>query len=165
MSTPPPPPPGDHDPHRSGGPDDPAGQSFGHGSSQAPDHGSNQAPPSYGSGGYGAESAGYQGAPGYYGGSPGNERDNNLGVIALVTGIISLIICQPVGVVAIVYGRRAQQAAQAGTANNGTMGVVGFWLGVAAIVLLVVAVVLAIVLVAVGVLSLAAFVDATSTSP
>lgn len=92
--------------------------------------------------GYGQPGPGYQGAPGYYGGGAPNDRDNSLGVIALVTGIISLLVCAPLGIVAIIWGRKSQAAEAAGTANNGTMGAVGFWLGVVALVLMVLAVVL-----------------------
>ena len=101
-----------------------------------------QDPQGHGQQGYGQPGPGYQGAPGYYGGGAPNDRDNSLGVIALVTGIISLLVCAPLGIVAIIWGRKSQAAEAAGTANNGTMGAVGFWLGVVALVLMVLAVVL-----------------------
>ncbi len=152
MSTPPPPP--------SGSGDDPYGSS---GSSGAGDsrsgYGSGDAS-GYGSGGYGGGSGGYQGAPGYYGGSPSSDRDNNLGVVALVTGVISILVCGPLGIVSIIYGRKSQAAAAAGTANNGTLGTVGFWLGVVALIWFV----LVLALLAAGVISIAAFSNAT-TSP
>jgi hypothetical protein len=136
-----------------------------------PDHGQGQ--PDYGQHqpGYGQHQPGYgQGQPGstaypgaapsYYGGPPPNTRDNNYGVVALVTGIVGLLMCWPAGVVAMIYGRRAQAAERAGTADNGVMGTIGFWLGVAALVLMV----LAVILLAAGVFSLA-WLTSNSTSP
>lgn len=146
MSTPPPPP--------SGSSDDPYGTND--------QSGPGDAQSGYGSGdSYGSGSGGYQGAPGYYGGSPSGDQDNNLGVIALVTGIISLVICTPLGIVPIIYGRKSQAAAAAGTANNGTLGTVGFWLGVVALILLA----LAIILIAVGAISIGVLTGGTTTSP
>lgn len=160
MSTPPPPPPGTgDDPHGSGatsgqgdGPAQPPTGSSGYGPGDASGYGSGEAS------GYGG--GGYQGAPGYYGGNPSGEQDNNLGVVALVTGIISILICSPLGIVAIIYGRKSQAAAASGTASNGTLGTVGFWLGVVALILMV----LAIALLALGVISIGAL-SGASTSP
>jgi hypothetical protein len=114
-------------------------------------YGQGQQPGQYGQGQYGQQGGQYYpSAPGYYGGQPMNDRDNNFGVIALVTGLVGLLICSPVGIAAIIYGRKAQAAQAAGTANNGTLGTVGFWLGVAALALMV----LGILLLATGVVSL-----------
>lgn len=140
MSTPPPPPGGDDNPydynpqhgdssndssHRDQGYGDASQQGYGqqYGQSQS---------------GY---SGGYQSAPNYSGGQAPNTVDNNFGVIALVTGILGLLICQPVGIAAIIYGRKAKAAERAGRANNATLGVVGFWLGIVALVLMVLAIV------------------------
>jgi hypothetical protein len=149
MSTPPPPPPGDNDenPYTS----DPS--SSGSEPSQTSGYGSGS--PGYGSDtsayGSGQGSAGYQAAPSYYGGQAPNDAENNLGVIALVTGIISLVACAPLGIVAIIYGRKAQAATAAGRANNGTLGTVGFWLGVVAVALMLIAIVFFVVILGFGV--------------
>lgn len=140
------------------GPSDPSPQGSGgypHSSGGYPqDSGGHQ----QGSGGY-PPGPSFQSAPGYYGGPPTNDRDNNLGVVALVTGIIGLLICQPVGIAAIIYGRRSQAAQAAGTANNGSLGAVGFWLGWVAVALMV----LGILLFATGVLSLSLFAEDMNT--
>lgn len=94
---------------------------------------------------------GYQNAPQYQPGGPTPERDNSFGIIALVCGILSLVVCGPLGIVAIIYGRKAAGAQAAGTATNGTMGTVGFWLGVVGVALTVVLVVVFVVLMALGV--------------
>jgi hypothetical protein len=109
--------------------------------------------PQYGQQQYGQQGQYYPSAPGYYGGAPTNDRDNNYGVIALVCGIIGLLLCGPVAIVAIIYGRKAQQAQAAGTANNGSLGTVGFWLGVVTVGFWV----LGLLLLAVGVISLSTF--------
>lgn len=133
------------DPYGSPGPADPSSSPYG--SAPRYDAGSPQgSPPSY------------QGAPSYYGGPPPGTRDNNDGVIALVTGLIGIFLCQPVGIAAIVYGRRSQAAQAAGTADNGVMGTIGFWLGVVSVALMVVVV----VLFGAGILSLAMFSTATT---
>ncbi|MGB5952470.1 MAG: DUF4190 domain-containing protein [Ornithinimicrobium sp.] len=160
MSTPPPPPSGednpyDYNPQSGGGSGDgqPGGQGYG-GSGQQGHHDSAQQ--GYGQQGqqYGQSpsgySGGYQAAPNYSGGQAPNTVDNNLGVIALVTGILGLLICQPVGIAAIIYGRKAQAAERAGRADNGTLGTVGFWLGVVAVVLMLLAIVFLVVLFVVG---------------
>jgi hypothetical protein len=167
MSSTPPPPYGGGD-DQSQGSSDPYGspsqqggdQSYGSQQGGDQSYGSQQGgDQSYGSqqGGYSSTpaygSGSYQPAPGYYGGGAPNDRDNNFGVIALVTGILGLIVCSPLGIVAIIYGRKAQAAQAAGTANNGTMGTVGFWLGVVALVLLVVGIVAFIAFLSLGVIS------------
>lgn len=90
-------------------------------------------------------SGGYQAAPNYSGGQTPNDVDNNFGVIALITGIVGLVICQPLGIVAIIYGRKAQAAQAADRANNATLGTVGFWLGVVALILLVISIIFLVV--------------------
>ncbi|WP_153396604.1 DUF4190 domain-containing protein [Ornithinicoccus halotolerans] len=94
---------------------------------------------------------GYQSAPQYQPGGPTPERDNSFGVIALVCGILSLVVCGPLGIVAIIYGRKAAAAEAAGTATNGAMGTVGFWLGVVGLALTVIVIVVMVVMLALGV--------------
>lgn len=64
------------------------------------------------------------------------DRDDNLAVIALVTGILGFFACAPVGIVAFVYGRRALAACAAGTASNPAMARWGHRLGIACLALL-----------------------------
>lgn len=126
---------GSSEPSGGQGPSDPYGAQpgqqgqGGYGQQQYPQYGQQQ---------YGQQGQYYPSAPGYYGGAPMNDRDNNYGVIALVCGIIGLVLCGPVGIAAIIFGRKAQAAQAAGTANNGTLGTVGFWLGVVAVILMVI---------------------------
>lgn len=156
MSTPPPPPGGDdnpynYDPQSASGSGEGQSGDQGYGDSNQPGYGqsgdqgygdSNQQ--GYGQSGQQYDqgtpgySGGYQSAPSYSGGQPPNTVDNNFGVIALVTGLVGLLLCQPVGIAAIIYGRKAQAAERSGRADNGTLGVVGFWLGVVALVLMVI---------------------------
>src|SRR5690606_43357 len=71
--------------------------------------------PQYGQPQYGQQGQYYPSAPGYYGGPPVNDRDNSYGVVALVTGIIALLMCQPLGVVPFIFWRKALQAQAART--------------------------------------------------
>ncbi|MGB3186723.1 MAG: DUF4190 domain-containing protein [Ornithinimicrobium sp.] len=159
MSTPPPPSGGDDNPYnydpQSGGSsgegqagDQGYGESNRQGYGDPSQQGYGQSGQQYGQGQSGY-SGGYQSAPNYSGGQAPNTVDNNFGVIALVTGILGLLVCQPVGIAAIIYGRKAQAAERAGRADNGTLGVVGFWLGVVAVALAVIAL-LFVVLIFVG---------------
>jgi MFS family permease len=155
MSTPPPPPGGNDDNPYTSDPGAEGSDPSGYGSQGYGSQGYGSQ--SYGSQGYGSgdeatpSAAGYQAAPGYYGGQPTGDAENNLGIIALVTGIISLIGCAPLGIVAVIYGRKAQTAAAAGRANNGTLGVVGFWLGAVALALMVLAIIFFVVLLGLGI--------------
>ncbi|MCE0485237.1 DUF4190 domain-containing protein [Ornithinimicrobium sediminis] len=149
MSSTPPPPYGGDD--QSQGSSDPYGtpsQGQGDHSQGSPQQGGYSSTPSYG---YGSD-AGYQAAPGYYGGGAPNDRDNNFGVISLVTGIIGLFACQILGIVAIIYGRKAQAAQAAGTANNGTLGTVGFWLGVVSLAFLVIGIIIFVAVLSLGIM-------------
>ncbi len=82
-------------------------------------------------------------APGY--GGPGgpapSDKDNQVGVWALVTGILGFC-CGPIGIAAIILGRKSQSAAAQGTATNGGLGTAGFILGCVAVVLWVINLVL-----------------------
>jgi len=84
---------------------------------------------------YGAP-AGYGYAqPGYYGAMSGTQR-NDLGVWALVLGILSLVsgLFILAGIPAIILGKKSKEAVARGEANNpglGTAGVVMGWISVA----------------------------------
>lgn len=72
-----------------------------------------------------------------YGGGPQPPAGNNTKAIwALVTGILGLLCCSPLGVVAIILGRGAQsEIAQTGQQGAG-MAKAGFILGIIALVFL-----------------------------
>ncbi len=67
---------------------------------------------------------------------PPLDCDDNLGVIALVSGILGVFGCAPVGIVALIYGRRAQAACAAGTATNPRMAWWGHRLGLISVAFL-----------------------------
>ncbi len=90
---------------------------------------------------------GYQAAPTYSGGQPPNDVDNNLGIIALVTGLVGLLVLPPVAIAGIIFGRKSQAAAAAGRANNGSLGTAGFVLGIIGTILLAIYVVVGILFV------------------
>ena len=84
---------------------------------------------------YGAPPAPAYGAPGSYG-APAVAPQNTQGIIALVTGILSLICCGFIfGVVAIITGRNGMRLAAEGRANNGGLAKAGLILGVIGLVL------------------------------
>lgn len=117
MSTPPPP----------YGPADPDGRHrapspYGYDASAQPDeHGPSEQ-------GYGQPD--YPSAPAYAGGPPPSEVDNNLGIIALITGLVGLFVLPPVAIAGIIFGRKSQAAAAAGRATNGSLGTAGFVMGI-----------------------------------
>lgn len=122
MTMPPPPPGGfPEDPHQSHGqPQDGYGQPAG---------GYGQ-PAGYGQpGGYGQPPA--YGGPNPYG-VGGSTIKNNLGGWALGCGIASVVICGclPAWIAALILGRKSQEAAAQGLATNGSMGKIGFILGI-----------------------------------
>lgn len=101
---------------------------------QTPQYGQYGAPQDPAAGGYPQYPAGqpYAQTPMY--GYP----KNNLGVWALVLGIVSLVLCAPAGIAAIIVGGNAKKAVARGEANNGglaTTGVVLGWIGVAFLIL------------------------------
>lgn len=104
------------------------------------DDGSQQPGPSAQQQGYGP--SGYPPAPVYTGGPAPNEVDNSLGVIALITGLVGLLLFPPVAIAGIIYGRKSTASANAGRATNGSMGTAGLVLGIVGTVLLVIYVVL-----------------------
>ena len=67
---------------------------------------------------------------------PANEQKNNLGIWALVLGIVSIVCCGLLaGIPAIILGRKSKEAEAAGLDNNGNLGNVGFILGIVGSVL------------------------------
>jgi hypothetical protein len=79
---------------------------------------------------------------------------NDLGVWALVTGILSFVFCPLVlGIAAIVTGTMSRKAAAQGLADNRGMGTAGLILGWINVALVLVGVVLFIILLAAGLLS------------
>ena len=114
---------------------------------QQPGYPAYGAPTAYGTTQYGTQNpygpptaygsaAGYGYAqPGYYGAMSGTQR-NDLGVWALVLGILSLVsgLFILTGIPAIILGNMSKAAARRGEANNpglGTAGVVMGWISVA----------------------------------
>jgi hypothetical protein len=81
--------------------------------------------------------------PGYYGGGSGapmygGTEKNNLGVWALVLGILGLVCCGFAAIPAIILGNKSKEAAAQGLANNGGYGQAGVilgWIGVVFLVL------------------------------
>ncbi len=73
------------------------------------------------------------------------DRDDNLAVIALVCGVLGVCACAPVGIAALIYGRRAQAACAAGTATNPRMAWWGHRLGLISVAFLGIAAVTALV--------------------
>lgn len=108
-------------------PQDPYGQG------SQPGYGSSQDPQGGGSlgGGYSAPPP----PPNYYGGGttgpqfPSTEK-NNLGVWALVLGILGIVCCGIfTAIPAVIVGGKAKEAAAQGQANNGGLGQAGVVLG------------------------------------
>lgn len=63
------------------------------------------------------------------GGASGSK--NSLGVWSLVLGIVSILCCGLLaGIPAIILGLNSKKAAAAGLATNGSLGQVGFILGI-----------------------------------
>lgn len=79
--------------------------------------------------------------PGQYGGAgaQGPIGNNKKAIWALVTGILGLLCCSPLGIVAIILGNSAKQeiASSHGTQQGGGMAQAGFILGIIALVILV----------------------------
>lgn len=78
------------------------------------------------------EGGGY-GQPAY--GAPGPRGNNKKATWALVTGILGLLCCAPLGVVAIVLGRGAEQEIRVTGEGGAGMAKAGFILGIVALVL------------------------------
>lgn len=81
---------------------------------------------------------------------PPQAQTNGKAVTALVLGIVSLVVCSIVGIVAIVIGNQARrEIAQTGQQGDG-MARAGIILGWVAVVLTVLGIVLAGIIVAIG---------------
>lgn len=78
------------------------------------------------------EGGGY-GQPAY--GAPGPRGTNKKATWALVTGIVGLLCCAPLGIVAIVLGRGAEQEIRVTGEGGAGMAKAGFILGIVALVL------------------------------
>jgi hypothetical protein len=134
-------PTGPQDPY---GPQDPNQQPGGYGA-QPPAYGNQQGGASMGEG-YSAPPP----PPNYYGGGttgpqfPDNTAKNNLGVWALVLGILGVVCCGFLaGIPAIILGNKSKQAAAQGLATNGNLGQIGLVLGWVAVALGVINLILA----------------------
>jgi hypothetical protein len=79
------------------------------------------------------EGGGY-GQPAY--GAPGPGGTNTKATWALVTGILGLLCCGPLGIVAIVLSRGAEQEIRVTGEGGAGMAKAGFILGIVALVLL-----------------------------
>jgi hypothetical protein len=76
-------------------------------------------------------------APGYAGAPYGAVAapQNSQGTIALITGILGLLCCGLLAIVAIFTGRNGMALAAQGKATNGGMAKAGYWLGIIAVIL------------------------------
>ncbi|MFC5178892.1 DUF4190 domain-containing protein [Nocardioides taihuensis] len=103
-----------------------------------PGGGSYGTPPPPGDGGQppygGPPPPSYGGQPGYGAPSAGN---NSKAVWALVLGILGLLCCSPLGIVAIILGRSAQSEIATSGQGGAGMAKAGFILGIIALVFLV----------------------------
>ncbi|MFI2364915.1 DUF4190 domain-containing protein [Promicromonospora sp. NPDC019610] len=119
-------------------PPQPAGQ-------QGPPYGQQGAPTPY-------SQPGAPAAPQYgYGQTP---PKNDLGVWALITGILSYVFCPLLlGIAAIITGTMSRRAADEGLANNRGMGTAGLILGWINVALVVLAIVFFVIALAVGLIS------------
>jgi hypothetical protein len=96
------------------------------------------------------------GQPAY--GAPAPGSTNKKATWALVTGILGLLCCGPLGIVAIILGRNAEQEIRVTGEGGAGMAKAGFILGIIALAFLV----LQIILFAGGVLTLP---GSSSTAP
>lgn len=72
--------------------------------------------------------------PGHVPATPPWRSMNDAGVVALVTGILSFVLCPVMAAPAMIYGKKSQEAQARGLADNGSLGAVGYWLGLASII-------------------------------
>ena len=88
-----------------------------------------------------------------YGGQPAPTHGS--ATTALVLGILSLVVCAPLGIPAFIIGRRAEREVQASGGNLAGEGLAkaGWILGLIAMILMALGLVLLIVLVALGTMS------------
>ncbi|MEO5748287.1 MAG: DUF4190 domain-containing protein [Ornithinibacter sp.] len=94
-------------------------------------------PPPPGGGGYGANDGGYGAPPPPMGGA--GAVDHPKGITILVLGILSLVCCSPLGIVAFIMGNTALKEIDADPArySNRQIVVIGRILGIIGMVLLV----------------------------
>ena len=90
-------------------------------------------PPPPPGGGYGQQ-------PGY--GAPAPAGNNTKATWALVTGILGLLCCSPLGVVAIILGRSAEQEIRVSGQGGAGLAKAGFILGIVALAFLVLQIIL-----------------------
>ena len=74
------------------------------------------------------------GQPAY--GAPAPAGNNKKATWALVTGILSLLCCGPLGIVAIILGRNAEQEIRVSGEGGAGMAKAGFILGIVALAFL-----------------------------
>jgi Domain of unknown function (DUF4190) len=88
-----------------------------------------------------------------YGGQPAPTHGS--ATTALVLGILSLVVCAPLGIPAFIVGRRAEREVQAsgGSLAGEGLAKAGWILGLIAMILMALGLVLLIVLVALGTMS------------
>ena len=97
----------------------------------------------YGGGQYGGGgTGGYGPPPPGYGGQGVPQGNNTKAIWALVTGILGLICCTPVGIAAIILGRSAQAEIAATGQQGAGMAKAGFILGIVSVVFLVLQIIL-----------------------
>lgn len=133
--------PGPHQP----GPQDPGSPRHPGPDPNAPyvQHGQHSAPTPYG------QPGGPTAVPQY--GYSQTPPKNDLGVWALVTGILSYVFCPLLlGIAAIITGTMSRRAADEGLANNRGMGTAGLILGWINVALVVVAIIFFVIALAVG---------------
>jgi hypothetical protein len=75
-------------------------------------------------------------------GAPAPGGTNKKATWALVTGILGILCCGPLGIVAIILGRGAEQEIRTTGQGGAGMAKAGFILGIVALVLLVVQIIL-----------------------
>jgi hypothetical protein len=75
-------------------------------------------------------------------GAPAPGGNNKKATWALVTGILSLLCCSPLGVVAIILGRNAEQEIRVTGQGGAGLAKAGFILGIVALALLVLQIIL-----------------------
>ena len=80
------------------------------------------------------------GQPAY--GAPAPAGNNKKATWALVTGILSLLCCGPLGIVAIILGRNAEQEIRVSGQAGAGMAKAGWILGIVALALLVLQIIL-----------------------
>src|SRR5688500_2844831 len=75
-------------------------------------------------------------------GAPAPGGTNKKATWALVTGILGLLCCSPLGIVAIILGRNAEQEIRATGQGGAGLAKAGFILGIVALALLVLQIIL-----------------------